>query len=295
VSGNGQAFFGGYLNAAVRLRQSLNDFLYSKGGANRSFKRELSRLRREKISCFVFGGFARSVYLHGAEAAPKDVDLVFDRVNFDRFIESFSASIIKKNRFGGANLQIGGVDVDAWCIEDTWAFKQGYFTSASFSSLPCTTYLSADGIAVELWPKGGHPRKVYSKGFFETFEYNILGLNFDPNPFPELTALRTLVASKRNCLGLSPALARSTATILKEVAVDCIYRTQLKHYKAEILSFDEMLSFCHRLMAHVNNTPDNSFIFYREIHQHLLALQEAGVESRVSRMHGDSGVQLNLL
>lgn len=298
ASGPGSAKW--HSEAFALMRKRLNDFLSSSGFANQVFRRELSEIKREGLQCFIFGGFARSIYLHGAEASPKDVDLVFRRSEFERFLRVFSSSVRKINRFGGANLNLGGVDVDAWPLEETWAFRQGYFDGPTFPSLPATTYLSSDGIAIELWPREGCSRRVYSRGFFETFRAKILSVNFDPNPFPDLTLLRTLVAAKRNQLACCPDLARSSAKLWMSCNCEKVYDVQIKHYKAEIISLDEIKDIGRRLMMHVNKTPHNVFSMFDSDYQRSLvlldqaALNEASVitEKRIQMSlwdHGDLG------
>lgn len=231
----------------------MNDFFSSKARANQVFRRQLGRIRDAGGECFAFGGFPRSVYMSGGEANPKDVDLVFDRSSFDAFLSESKPYIKKRNRFGGANLLIEGVDIDAWCIEDTWAFNEGYFSGQiGFSTLPRTTYLSFDAIAVELWPKKGASRRIYSAGFFETFDRKSIDLNFDPNPFPELTVVRTLVAAKRFSLMLSATLARATAKLMLECGSRQIYQAQLDHYKTEYFSLDQLGGILVQLVRHLN-------------------------------------------
>lgn len=291
---SGDAVYGAHFQGASRLRSRISQFLRSNGAANKAIRRELVRVKDEGITCYAFGGFARGVYLSGAETIVKDIDLVFDESNYERFTACFAASIKKINRFGGANLQLGGVDVDAWSLENTWAFRHGYFDQPSFVTLPRTTYLSADAIVVQLWPDTGRPRKVFAKGFFETFERGLLDVNFDPNPFPELTVVRTLVAAKRNCFSLAPALARSTKDILVRHGLERIYAAQRDHYKKEYLSYDELQDIFLRLVRHVNNRPNCVFVHFRDAHQSMLPLSYEAIEAGASQSMATVGIQLDL-
>ena len=67
--------------------------------------------------------------------------------------------------------------------------------SPTFSDLPTTTFFNVEAVAVEIWPKRGHPRRIFSGDdqFFRGITTRTIEINREENPFPELCVVRALV------------------------------------------------------------------------------------------------------
>jgi hypothetical protein len=67
-----------------------------------------------------------------------------------------------ESRFGGLRLRRMEWQCDVWPLELTWAFIHDKVRAPDFADLPRTTFFNLEAIAVEVWPRPGQPRIVYS-------------------------------------------------------------------------------------------------------------------------------------
>lgn len=277
-----------------RLRNNLCAFLKAGMPSNREFRYQLSRLEPIAQRTWLFGGFARDIFLHGRRAQPKDVDLVVEGEAFDELSALVKEYVPRKNRFGGLNFRMGGVEIDAWRLEDTWAFRQGYFGDrVGPGVLPRTTFLTLDAVAIQLRADPGKPRKVCEHRFFGTIERGLIEVNLDENPFPELTIVRTLHMAHRNRYALSFQLLKS----LRELIVNCqardLFKVQVDHYKNPLFSVKEFSDITRQINHRVNLGDCRPFHPFPDEHQQSLGLLSPSEEALIRR--DDSEAQLKLL
>jgi hypothetical protein len=277
-----------------RLRKGVSEFLKTDSASNREFRSQLRRLDSIGSRAYLFGGFVRDIFLNGVKAQPKDVDLVVEGDGFDELLKTVKPEGLRTNRFGGVNFRLGAVDVDAWRLEDTWAFRAGYFRDAiGVRTLPKTTYLSVDAIAVQLRPEPGRSRRVFEAGFFQSIERQLLDLNLEENPFPELMVVRTLVMAKRGRFALSWVLLKALHSLILDCGLRDLYQVQLSHYKHCLLSKEELKDVAHEIMRRVNLEIHQAFDPFPGYHQESLGFPSPS-ELGLMR-HRIPGVQLDLL
>ena len=203
----------------------------------RNLKDVLAPLERTGWPVYLFGGVPRDLMRMGGRARPRDIDLVIDGVSVDDIADVFADASITRNRFGGLRVHAQGWAIDAWPVQETWAFSQDRLgMSASAAELPRTTFLNVEAVAVELWPRSVWHRRVYDCGFFSAFHEQTVELNFADNPFPEFAVLRSLLVACKLQFCVGPRLADY---IRDRIAVES-YRSLLEinrqHYPSKLLA-----------------------------------------------------------
>lgn len=217
--------------------------------------------RKNQWEAFLFGGVPRTFWISGPSARVRDFDLVFRDDAFVELSEVYSKRILRTNRFGGIKMEINGIDIDAWPLSSTWAFRQGLVTQPSFENLPRTTFLNIDSIAVELAPTRGKPRRLFEFGFFRALRNQMLEICLKANPFPELCAIRSLRLSATLGFGFSTDLARYVLEIIEAGSVDVLREIQLQHYGRIWCDRDDLFTFASRLRSALRSGVERIKIF----------------------------------
>ncbi len=228
------------LDIPALKRQLLEDVgtLFHRNGAvwKQPILDVLDRLRDSNVRAVLFGGTLRSLLVSRVFekrfGRPRDVDVVIAGAPLIYLEERFKELLNRRTRFGGLQLRRGTWQFDVWPVGDTWAFKQGYASPATFAQLPSTTPFNLEAIAVEAWPGEGRSRMVFSGNdqFFDGILSRTIELNRSDSPFPDLTVVRAIVMAAELRFSIGPRLAayiRDIAPSLTEAGVDEI---QLKHY-----------------------------------------------------------------
>jgi hypothetical protein len=100
-----------------------------------------------KAKLFVIGGWLRDIAhnLRWTTAlVSRDIDLVFQADEVPAVLSDW-----ERTAFGGYTKCVGGTTMDIWRLEDTWTFKQKYF-SPSFENLLKSVSFTVDTIAFEI-------------------------------------------------------------------------------------------------------------------------------------------------
>lgn len=186
-------------------------------------------LKKLDLEIYLFGGFAKDIYVKGYKAVPRDIDLVIVESNLDPILSLFKNYAIRESRFGGYKVTYKGLNVDFWSIEKTWAFEHKKVNLSNIHSLSQTTFLNIESLAIELFPKR-RSRKIISEGFTDALRENIIELNLEENPFPELNIARSLYAAKKLDQSFGPKLLRFISTHLENCDVDEILSIYKRRY-----------------------------------------------------------------
>lgn len=237
---------------AGRLRAAASDFVQR----HETRARPLAEKAREHDwSVFVFGGVPRGLVESGGRYIPRDLDLVFNDADFDAFASEFAASVVRKTRFGGLHLFLNGLQVDAWPLSATWAFREKLVEQVSFSNLPQTTFLNCDGIVLQFATRRGQARAVYAAGLEKAEMRGALDIELRPNPYPTLCVVRALRMAGKRLLPLAPRLAEYCWQELAVRDPADFVNIQISHYGS--VSFNEQ-SLCQiraRLEKHLDQMP----------------------------------------
>jgi hypothetical protein len=196
----------------------------------------LNELRKSNVQAVVFGGTLRSLLasriFEGKLGRPRDVDVVVAGVSVSALEEQFNDIISRRNRFGGLQLIRGSWTFDVWPLSNTWAFRQDCNDSASFADLPSTTVFNIEAIAVEVWPKSGRPRAIFSGDdqFFEGILSKTIELNRPNTDFPELTVVRAVVMAVDLGFRIGPQLSNYIAAVGPALSEESLGQIQCSHY-----------------------------------------------------------------
>ncbi|MBE0658726.1 MAG: hypothetical protein IH602_13620 [Bryobacteraceae bacterium] len=189
-----------------------------------------STLNQREWRSVIFGGTLRDLMIRGSSEQPRDVDVVVDVPTIELLADLFQSSIRKRTRFGGLHLNVGGWPIDVWPLESTWAFRTGKVASATFESLPSTTFLNVEAVAAELWPRPGRARRIYDREFFNAVTSRTVEINFADNPFSELCVVRSLLTAARLDYALGPRLAEYIRVHGSTLKDDDLNDIQIGHY-----------------------------------------------------------------
>jgi len=212
------------------LRQRVSRFIRSRARGRRSLARFLTQLSEPKWNALLFGGLPRDLMLKGGSARPRDIDVVVQNVEPAVIEEAFGTNVRRKTRFGGYVLGINGWRVDIWPLHRTWALREGRIAPVDPIGLTRSTFLNVEAVAVALRPSGSRGRQVYETGFFNAMRQRMLDINFEPNPFPPLCVVRSLIMAANLELALSPRLVRYIHEHTNTHGVMDLIDAQVQHY-----------------------------------------------------------------
>jgi hypothetical protein len=182
------------------LREEVASFCrQDEGSWRKSIADTISEIREQKWNAVFFGGTLRSLLLsrlnNNEPGRPRDIDIVMSGASLEEMRSSFEPYISRQTRFGGLQLKRVNWQFDVWPLKETFALKEQGVQAPTFSDLPYTTFFNVEAVAVEIWPKRGHPRRIFSGDdqFFQGITTRTIELNREENPFPKLCVVRALV------------------------------------------------------------------------------------------------------
>src|SRR4051794_1967345 len=210
-----------------RLRQLLRSSLPD-DGPHRAILSALSARGKKDWRPFVFSGFLRDIFLFGRKELPRDIDVVVAHGSSEQLAETLSPYVRKLTRFGGLHLELQRWHFDIWSLESTWAFLNHQLNPIP-ENLPKTTFLNVEAIAAELCQNGDVGRIVES-GFFAAVRNRELDINFEPNPYPALAAIRALATAARLRFSVSAKLGRYILQAKQRFGSDGLVAAQDSHY-----------------------------------------------------------------
>lgn len=250
------------IRRSVLLRTRLAQLFHKRAAWSSQLVQALNLFRQaareRKWEAFLFGGVPRGLWVHGTGGQVRDFDIVVADDVFDDVLEIFSQNIIRRNRFGGAKLLIQENEFDVWPLSQTWAFASGLCESASFESLPNTTFLTIDSIVIELAPRSGSHRRVFQAGFFRSVRERCLDICLEPNPYPELCAVRSLRIAQAFGFSFSSRLATYVYDSISRASADLLRQAQVQHYGRVIFDQNELLDTVERISIQLANLDEGS-------------------------------------
>jgi hypothetical protein len=230
------------------LRARVTDFLsepkalelsYPRRAIHIASSRVLQRITERGWSSYLVGGTLRDLLLGPARAGPagsypRDIDIIVIGASLQELAECFSDLLSRQTRYGGLHLvthvtRTCEVHFDVWPLDETWAFKE-YALTPDIAIFPTTPFLNIDAIAVEARAARGRPRQVYEHGFFDAIGNELLDVNFEPNPYPDVCAMRALVLAAKLKYGISTRLGYFIAKRAAMSSVSAFEDAQLSHY-----------------------------------------------------------------
>lgn len=200
----------------------------------------LQRIRRRGWRAFIVGGTIRDVMLAPPSAFPRDIDIVLSGASQRELDVEFADLLKRTTRFGGLhlvkpiNLVGDRADVEAeivfdvWRLEDTWGIRHAGL-APTIESFVRTPFLNIDSAAMELTPRNAR-RHLVEHGFFTSISSSLLEINYEPNPFPLVCIVRSLIMAAKLRFALGPSLARFVSGFHRWGSVDDLVEAQVSHY-----------------------------------------------------------------
>lgn len=162
---------------------------------------EVARLQdrlAELGAIIVFGGFPRRIARKRWDTHDRDIDVVVDTARLDDLEVVCADHTVRRNRFGGFALRVGGIPFDVWALGEMWAFRHHVCSGdATPATLPRTVFQSSDALAVDL-TRG----QVHEAGFWRTEDTRTLEVVCTATPVPSLCAVRLVVTAVEDDLKL---------------------------------------------------------------------------------------------
>lgn len=176
---------------------------------------------------YIFGGLLRDIALEGVVKfqSSSDIDIVFS--SSSAICKSLEERGGVKNKFGGYRLTAGIWSVDAWAIEETWAFREGYVRFEGVESLLNTTITNWESILFE-W----RSKKVICKDvYFTDLNEGLLDICLENNPNPLGFIVRILrLHAKAQVNFLTPKASLSYKKLIDEYTYKDITKYEKKVY-----------------------------------------------------------------
>jgi hypothetical protein len=234
------------------LQDHVSQFLSSKARLKAPLISFLRRFKERRLPAVIFGGTLRDLMVHGPRTEPRDVDIVVDGASIQDLAKLFEDVVVRRTRFGGLHLNVKGWMVDVWPLSDTWALRELRIGSRDFQALTRTTFLNVEAVVIDLTNRRRNGRQIYSSGFFEAIRTRILDINLEENPFPDLSAIRTLVTASTLRYGISKRLARYVVRRLSSTPLEYLVEVQLNHYGRARLDTDTIHAWLRVIRGQVN-------------------------------------------
>jgi len=200
----------------------------------------LDRLTSQQA--YLFGGTVRDIMVHSPHHHFRDIDIVICDTSTDMLLAEFGELVARRTRFGGLRLDASGWLFDVWPLQDTWALQQHpLFLPEDPQTLPRTTFLTIEAIAVSLRGKRGYPREIFDHGFFETLQTKTIELNYECNPYPVLNSVRAILTARRLGFSIGPRLLRFIGAHVLGLDIDELIEVQRQHYGRAALRDKELV------------------------------------------------------
>jgi len=232
-------------SAADTLRSRVSHFITDPVRSNSPFSRVrtdvqlvVSRILTHNWEAVIFGGILRDLMLRPSNWLPRDIDIVVSNVSNQELEMEFSDLLDRRTRFGGLHLRRNAM-FDVWSLPSTWAIREFHLTE-TFSELPRTTFLNIEAVAIDLGSESGKPRSIYSHGFFESLTSRTLEINFEPNPYPELCVVRSLIMAAKLDFAIGARLAEYLIREASRASARALIDVQYQHYGAVRLTTEDL-------------------------------------------------------
>ena len=213
----------------------------------------LQKFRRFEQSAFLCGGAARDILVSEGRMIPRDLDIVIGCVSSTEQILSVFGDCGKKRmtRFGGLSVRVNDWTIDTWPLSATWALREKRIEGNRIADFPKTTFLDIEAVAVQLFSRRGHKRRIYSKGFFEAILGRAIEINLEDNPYPPICIVKALVTAHKFGFGIGPRLASYIAHHLNEIEIEELVQVQKDRYEVVLLSADTISLYIKTIKDHI--------------------------------------------
>lgn len=163
---------------------------------------------------YLIGGVLREYQDHKDIRYLRDIDIVIDVLDEDkwkRFLQEYQPTI---NEFGGYKFICEGLVFDSWRIEETWAFRNhiiSFSSGKAICALADSVYLNLDSIVYD-WTNDIWKMDKYQKAM----ESKILDIVLEKNPRIALNLSRACILRERYNMKFSTSLENVTRNYIRQ-------------------------------------------------------------------------------
>ncbi len=189
----------------------------------------------------IIGGALRDISFNNN---PRDIDIILSE-NKEFSWDSLSINY-KKNRFGGAKINIDNIEFDFWLKKDNWANKNKYIEN-SIAELTKGTFFNIDSLVYDYTN-----RKLYSEIYLQCIENKTLDITLKynkdyilSNPTPEINIIRAFYNKEKYNLNFSKEVINyiNDWKLNKKNPEKILKKYELKHYKKDIFDENDYTNF----------------------------------------------------
>lgn len=189
---------------------------------------------------YFIGGVLREFRDNGCIKSLRDIDMVIDGFEFQKFHEVCEKYDAKKNQFDGFKMYCSGLELDVWSLNETWAFRKGIIKCSEqeyLQRLQDTVFLNMDAIIYDV-----QQDQWYEHRYLEAMHSKQLEIVLKDNPKIELNILRAMIIKKKYNMKYSLELLAIMKKFcdLTNVAVDSLYDIQIVRYHRQLLSKEQI-------------------------------------------------------
>lgn len=210
------------------LKQRMERFFASKDPSRAEANDVISSLSNV-TDLYIFGGMVRDICLFGVNGFQSDIDVICnsDKNTLINALNFKNIKEVNENRFGGFRISQLQLDIDIWCMNDTWAFTNQLIEFDGLDSVLSTTLMTWDSILYDFSNK----KIICNDDYLKDLLAGRLELVLEKTP-NEIGAivrvLRTIYGKHAQILGQKAA---------------CMLKRSIMSYKPEELVFYESKSY----------------------------------------------------
>jgi hypothetical protein len=244
----------------TRLRSQVSRLVgkssYLKAHPVHDVLRKIEKCDRHAVLC---GGACRDMVLGRGRTVPRDLDIIVQHVSLTDLEQQLGDYVMERTRYGGLTLRVRDWEIDIWPLSETWAFKHAGIPGKGLDDFTRTTFLDIDAIAIQLFTRKGHKRRIYDRGFFAAVRDRTIELNFGTNPFPSRCIAKSILLAARHKFALGPRLAQYISDHAKRLDIDELVEQSRKRYAAPSLDARTVQRWLEIICDHVG-TPQHSVV-----------------------------------
>lgn len=180
---------------------------------------------------YLIGGVLREFLEMGNIKNVRDIDVVINTKEIDKFQEICTKYHTEKNSFGGYKIHCNDITIDVWNIENTWAYRENIIKCTEecyLKNLLYTVFYNLDSLIFDV-----KNNVWYNNLYKEAKESNVLDIVLEENPYIDLNILRGMIFQNRYHMKYSERLKkliRERCQNEKEYE-KILYSIELKRYK----------------------------------------------------------------
>ena len=189
---------------------------------------------------YMIGGVLREFLETGNMENVRDIDVVINTKEIDKFQEICTKYHTEKNSFGGYKIHCNDITIDVWNIENTWAYRKNIINCSEedyLKNLSYTVFYNLDSFIFDV------KNNVWYNDFYkEAKESNVLDIVLEENPYIDLNILRGMIFQNRYHMEYSEQLKklmRERYRNEKEYE-KILFSIEKKRYRTEMLSLQNI-------------------------------------------------------